>query len=61
MVPIGAPTPTGVACSRIRPRPLPPPPPAPSGPPKVFEPVFLQFKISGKSAGAEFCGEFENG
>ena len=31
---------------------LTPPPPPPSGPPKVFEPVFLQIEILGKMGGA---------
>ena len=43
--------PRGAACSRSRPQ-TPSPPPSPSRPPKVFEPVFLQFEILEKTTGA---------
>ena len=36
----------------------PPPPPSPSRPPEVFESVFLQFEILGKTAGAIGVGFF---
>ena len=40
----------GAACSNSKPQPAPPPP---SDPPKVFEPVFLQFEILGERVGAK--------
>ena len=40
----------GAACSNSRPK---PPPPLPPDPPKVFEPVFLQFEILEERVGAK--------
>ena len=45
----------GVACLNSLP---PPPPPPPSGPPKVFEPVFLQIEMLGKMGGAAGAENF---
>ena len=43
----------GVVCSNSRPQPPPPPLPPLQTPPKVFEPVFLQFEVLGERVGAK--------